>query len=179
LPIWTGLVESNATLYTCRLFERPGEVWPDFDSPDTTDFSNMALFLEFLAQQWILVAALLATVVMLVLHESRKSGPSLSPQQAINMVNGSQGVFLDLRDSAEFKQGHIVDALHIPASKLAERMAELEKYRARPIILVCKMGQQAGAAGKQLKANGFEQVFKMTGGMMEWGNLQLPTITKA
>ena len=62
----------------------------------------MALFLEFLVQQWILVAALLAVVVMLVLHETRRSGPSLSPQQAINLVNAEQGVFLDLREGKEF-----------------------------------------------------------------------------
>jgi rhodanese-related sulfurtransferase len=137
----------------------------------------MALFLEFLTQQWILVAALLAVIIMLVLHEARKSGPSLSPQQAINLINAQQGVFLDLRDAADYKQGHIVDALHIPAGKLADRMAELEKYRGKPIVLVCKMGQQSGAAGKQLKAQKFEQVYKMSGGMMEWSNLQLPTVS--
>ncbi len=138
----------------------------------------MALFLEFLAEQWLLTAALLAVIIMLVMHEARKSGPALSPQQAITLVNTEQGVFVDLRDSAAYKQGHIVGALHIPASKIGDRMAELEKYRDKPIVLVCKMGQQAGAAGKQLKAGGFEKVYKMSGGMMEWGNLQLPTISK-
>jgi rhodanese-related sulfurtransferase len=137
----------------------------------------MALFLEFLSQQWILAAALSVVIVMLFMHETRKSGPSLSPQKAINMVNAQQGVFLDLRDAADYKQGHIVDAVHIPSARLGERMAELEKYRNKPIILVCKMGQQASAAGKQLKGNNFEQVYKMTGGMMEWSNLQLPTVT--
>jgi rhodanese-related sulfurtransferase len=137
----------------------------------------MALFLEFLAQQWILAGALLAVIIMLVLHETRKSGTAVSPQQAINLVNSQQGVFLDLRPAADFKQGHIVDALHIPSTKLEERIAELEKFRGKPIILVCKMGQQSGAAGKQLKANNFEQIYKMRGGMMEWSNLQLPTVS--
>jgi len=137
----------------------------------------MALFLEFLTQQWILAAALLAVIAMLLMHETRKSGPSLSPQKAINIVNAEQGVFLDLRDAADYKQGHIVDALHIPSAKLANRMPELEKFRNKPIVLVCKMGQQSGAAGKQLKANNFDKVYKMTGGMMEWSNLQLPTVS--
>jgi len=136
----------------------------------------MALFLEFLVQQWILVAALLSVAAMLFWHETRKSGPSVSPQQGINMINSEQGVFVDLRDAAEYKVGHIVYALHIPATKLESRMPELEKYKNTPIILVCKMGQQAPAAGKQLRANGFERVYKMSGGMMEWGNLQLPTV---
>jgi rhodanese-related sulfurtransferase len=136
----------------------------------------MALFLEFLVQQWILVAALLAAIGMLVYHESRKAGPSLSPQQAINMVNAEQGLFLDLRDGADFKQGHIADAVHIPAAKLADRMGELDKHRERPIVLVCKMGQQSGVAGKQLRGAGFSRVYKMAGGMLEWSNLQLPTV---
>jgi rhodanese-related sulfurtransferase len=136
----------------------------------------MELFLEFLAQQWILVAALLMTVVLLFLHESRKSGPSLTPQQAINMVNAEDGIFLDLREAAEFNKGHIVNAVNIPAAKLSTRSIELEKYKDRPVVLVCKMGQQSGAAGKQLKAESFTKVYKMTGGMMEWTNLQLPTV---
>ena len=137
----------------------------------------MALFFEFLAQEWLLVLALLVVIVMLFLHEGRRSGPSVSPQQAINLVNAESGIFLDLRDASEFKKGHISGAINIPATKLAERMVELDKYREKPIVLVCKMGQQSGAAGKQLGAAGYAKVNRMTGGMMEWGNLQLPTVT--
>ncbi len=137
----------------------------------------MQLFFEFLAQQWTLAAALLAVLIMLFVHETRKSGPSLTPQQAINLVNSEEGVFLDLRDAAEFGKGHIVGAINIPAAKLPERMVELEKYKDKPIVLVCKMGQQSGTAGKQLRAAQYDVVSKMTGGMMEWTNLQLPTVT--
>lgn len=138
----------------------------------------MELFLEFAAQQWMLMAALLVVIGLLVAHEGRKSGPALSPQQAISLVNRENGVFVDLRDAAAFSKGHIVDARHIPAGKLEERRSELEPYRDKPIVLVCNMGQQAGGAGKQLRAAGFEQVYKMAGGMVEWGNLQLPTVGK-
>jgi rhodanese-related sulfurtransferase len=137
----------------------------------------MALFFEFLAQQWTLAAALLVVIALLIMHEARKSGPSLSPQQAISLINAEEGVFVDLREVAEFRKGHIVNAINIPASKLPERMVELEKYKDKPIVLVCKMGQQSSAAGKQLKEASYGKVYKMTGGMMEWGNLQLPTIT--
>jgi rhodanese-related sulfurtransferase len=136
----------------------------------------MQLFLEFAAQQWILIAALMAAVGMLIAHEARKAGPALSPQQAINVVNGEGGVFVDLRDAAAFKKGHIVDAMHIPAAKVGARKGELEPYRSKPIVLVCNMGQQAGVAAKELRAAGFEKPYKMAGGMMEWSNLQLPTV---
>jgi rhodanese-related sulfurtransferase len=137
----------------------------------------MALIFEFLAEQWIQAAALAALVVMLILHEMRKAGPSLSPQQAISLINTEEGVFVDLRDAAEFKKGHIVGAINIPAAKLTERMVELQKYTDKPIVLACKMGQQSGAASKQLKGAEYTRVYKMSGGMTEWGNLQLPTVS--
>ena len=74
----------------------------------------MELFLEFALQQWIIFAALAAAIAMLIFHESRKAGPSVSPQQAINLINSEDGVFVDLRDAADYKQGHIIDALNIP-----------------------------------------------------------------
>ncbi|WP_235015390.1 rhodanese-like domain-containing protein [Oceanicoccus sp. KOV_DT_Chl] len=83
-----------------------------------------------------------------------------------------------MRDSKEFDQGHIVDALHIPHAKLADRINELEAKKSQPVVLVCKIGQHSGAAGKQLKAAGFEHVFRLNGGMMEWSSQQLPLVTK-
>lgn len=136
----------------------------------------MALFLEFVGQQWILVAALAVAVGLLFNHEARRSGKSLSPQQAITLVNAEEGVFLDLRDSAEYGRGHIVDSLNIPLTKLDARLAELEHYREKPIVLVCKMGSQSATAGKKLGAQGYSRVYRMSGGMMEWGNMQLPLI---
>lgn len=136
----------------------------------------MALFLEFLAEQWMLAGALAVCVAMFFGHESRKSGKSLSPQQAINLVNAEDGVFVDLRDHGEYGNGHIVDAINIPVSKLDERAPELEKFRDKPVILVCKMGQHAGAAGKKLGALGYAQVYRMSGGMTEWTSSQLPLV---
>lgn len=138
----------------------------------------MELFLEFAAQQWMLMGALLVAGGLLVAHEGRKSGPALSPQQAINLVNNEGGVFVDLRDAAAYKQGHIVDATHIPAAKLPDRTSELASFKESPVVLVCKMGQQSGTASKQLRAAGFARVYKMSGGMMEWASLQLPTVNK-
>lgn len=134
------------------------------------------MFFEFLSQQWMLVGALMVAAGLLWMHESRKSGQSLTPRQAITLVNGEDGVFLDLRDSSEFGSGHIANAINIPASKLDGRVAELEKYREKPIVLVCKMGQQAGAVGKQLQSRGFSRIYRMSGGMMEWAQLQLPLV---
>ena len=52
------------------------------------------LIFQFLGEQWILVAALATTLTMLVLHETRKAGPALSINEAVQLVNSEGGVFL-------------------------------------------------------------------------------------
>ncbi len=137
----------------------------------------MAQILEFLADQWLLSGALAACVVLLIQHESRRGGPTLTPQQLVNKVNREQAVVVDLRDAKDYKAGHIVDAINIPRAKLAERIGELESYRDKPLILVCKMGQHSGPAGKTLRAKGFSDVSRLRGGMMEWNSAQLPLVS--
>lgn len=139
---------------------------------------SVDLVFQFLGEQWLLVVALAATLTMLVLHEGRKAGPALSINEAVQLINVEGGVFLDIRDAGEFARGHITDALHIPAASVADRYTELEKFRDKPIVVVCKMGQSAGPATKTLRAQGFGRAQKLSGGMMEWDAQKLPVVTQ-
>jgi rhodanese-related sulfurtransferase len=136
------------------------------------------LIFQFLGEQWVLVVGLMMVLTLLVLHETRKAGPSLSINEAVQLVNSEGGVFLDIRDAADFARGHITDALHIPAAALAGRSAELEKFREKPVVVVCKMGQSSGPATKTLRSQGFSRAQKLAGGMMEWDAQKLPVVTQ-
>ena len=136
----------------------------------------MGSFIEFLGQQWLLVGLLLAAVVLLLQYEQRKGGKSLSIHQLVDLVNQRQAVVVDVREPADFKQGHIVDAVNVPSSKMNDRWSELEKFRDRPLVLVCKMGHHSGTAGKVLATNGFKELYRLNGDMMEWQNSQLPLV---
>ena len=107
---------------------------------------------------------------------AQRSGQTVSTTQATQMINKQNALVLDIRDKKEFNEGHLADALNIPYGSLADRMSELESQKERPIILVCKSGQTVGIAGKTLKQKGY-QVFRMSGGMMEWRNQNLPVVT--
>ena len=136
------------------------------------------LIFQFLGEQWVLVVGLMMVLTLLVLHETRKAGPSLSISEAVQLVNSEGGIFLDIRDAADFARGHITDALHIPAAALAGRSAELEKFREKPVVVVCKMGQSSGPATKTLRSQGFSRAQKLAGGMMEWDAQKLPVVTQ-
>ena len=135
-------------------------------------------FLIFISEQWVLVFALLLSLNLLLFTESRKAGPALSPQQAINLTNREGGVFLDVREAKEYKRAHIPEAINIPSANLPGRLGEIENYRDKPVIVVCRMGTSASAAVKQLRADGFCQAHRMAGGMMNWDEQRLPVTNK-
>lgn len=132
------------------------------------------MFFEFLATQWLLVAALLVCFGLLFFHENRRGGATLSPQELVNLVNREQAVVVDIRDVKDYKSGHIVESVNIPFARLAERGSELPKDK--PLVLVCKMGSHSGAAGKTLAKQGFENIYRLRGGMLEWKASQLPMV---
>lgn len=138
---------------------------------------QLDLLLLFITEQWLLVLALATTLGMLFYYEASKSGPAVSCQQAINLVNSEAGVFLDVRDVGDFKKGHVVDSRNIPFAKLASHLEELTDHRDKPIIIVCKLGQNAGSAAKMLREKGFTRAHKMSGGMIEWQAQNLPVVS--
>lgn len=135
----------------------------------------MTQFIIFLGQQWLLVGALMVLVFLYIQSEIKRGGQTISVHQLTLLVNRENALVLDVRENAEFKEGHIIDALHIPFAKLKERLAELDKYKDKPVIVVDKMGQHSGAAGKQLREAGFN-VSRLDGGMTEWRSGNLPVI---
>ena len=136
----------------------------------------MEKLILFIGEQYILIAATLTCVLMLIYHESRRAGKTLTPQQVANLMNREQAVLIDLRDAADYKAGHVVDAMNVPNNQFKDKIASLSKYKEKPVVLTCKMGQHSSSAGKQLASNGFTQIYRMSGGMMEWTSQQFPVV---
>ncbi len=125
-----------------------------------------------MASAWLLVAT------GIVFFHQRTGSKSVSPQGAVTLINRNDGIVIDLRDKKEFEVGHIVDSVNMPYAKLAQRLTELEKHKEKPLIVVCKLGQQSGMAVKQIQAAGFSDVYKLSGGMSEWRAQSLPVVNK-
>lgn len=140
--------------------------------------SVMEQFIEFASNHWMMVSVLLVLIALLIMDSSAKAGPALSPQAATLLVNREDAVILDIRDKKEYKTGHLLDSINIPHAALVGRLGELEKYKSRPIIVVCKTGQTASASSKALKDAGFDKVYRLAGGIMEWSNQNLPLAGK-
>ncbi len=131
---------------------------------------------EFIGNHFILVSVFLFLLFAFIVNEGKQGGAAVTTGGLVNMINKEDAVVIDIRDSSEFKLGHIPSALNIPYSSLDSRLAEVEAFKDRPVVVVCKIGQNAGAAGRKLKAKGFENVRRLAGGMTEWTGASLPVV---
>ena len=129
----------------------------------------------FVSEQWLLITLLAALIGVFVLTEQRKSGKTLTTSELVRLMNDDEAIVVDVRSAAEFESGHIHGALSIPHLKLASRIAELEKYREKIIVVADKIGQHSGAAGKKLSAAEFN-VRRLGGGISEWQGSSLPLV---
>lgn len=136
----------------------------------------MEQLIEFLSNNILLVAAWIMTLATLIFTEQRKGGKAVSTHEATRMINKEGAVVLDIRPKKEYSTGHITDAIHIPVTELDNRMTEINKHKEKPVIVVCNLGQTAGAASKKLMAAGFSNVVKLSGGMTEWKAQSLPVL---
>ncbi len=136
----------------------------------------MDRLIEFASNHYLLVSAFSLLLAYFFTLESRRAGTPVSPQRATNLVNREEGVIIDVRDADEFRAGHIAGSINIPASQVAERLAELDKYKDKPVILTCKAGPAASAAGKVLKSKGFTRLMRLQGGLQAWRDEKLPVV---
>ena len=112
------------------------------------------------------------------INEGRQGGAKVSPSELVGLVNRNDALALDLRDSKEFNLGHIAGAKSFPATSFDARLGELDGFKKKTLVLVCKMGQHSGPLGKKLKALGFEDIRRLAGGMAEWSACNLPIVKK-
>jgi rhodanese-related sulfurtransferase len=83
-------------------------------------------------------------------------------------------VLLDVRTPAEFngtaeeKFGRLQQAINIPIQQLKERIAELEKYKDKEIIVYCSHSHRSPQASYLLTQNGFKHVSNLQYGMHMW-----------
>lgn len=97
---------------------------------------------------------------------SRLSAPELK----LKLLIPAKPVLLDVREKAELDGplGHIEGIIHIPIAGLGKRLDELERYRDKEIVTICRSGGRAYTAAQILTTAGFKKVAVLEGGMTAW-----------
>ncbi|NOU51619.1 rhodanese-like domain-containing protein [Pseudoalteromonas sp. JBTF-M23] len=141
----------------------------------------MEQYIEFIGNNAILSVIWLALVAMIVASwfKSKFSAiAQVNPQQLTLLVNREEGQVVDIRPIKEFNAGRIAGSIQLSAEKAKQSdFAGLEKYKSKPIILVCTTGMTASGIANTMHKSGFEHVYVLNGGMGAWQSAGLPTTT--
>lgn len=137
---------------------------------------------QFIANHPLLIAAWVA-VFAITLYTLFKGATSkfkvIENAEAVQLVNNEEGVFLDVRTDDEFRKGHIVESHLIHPSDIKDgKTTSIDKFKARPVIVMDGNGFGATKIAEQLVKHGFEKVYALREGMMGWKTANLPTVKK-
>ena len=72
---------------------------------------------------------------------------------------------IDVREPAEFREGHVPGATNIPMGQLTARLGEIDPNR--PVHVVCASGNRSSAMADVLPATGFDAM-NVAGGTRAW-----------
>ena len=131
--------------------------------------------MKFLIDNWMLISVALASGAMLlwpVIQGATSTG--LSAAHAVQLINRERAVVVDVSDAQEFAAGHVGGARNVPVAQLEQRLPEVVKNKALPLILVCATGARANRALAVAKKLGYEKAQVLAGGLKAWKEANLP-----
>jgi rhodanese-related sulfurtransferase len=135
--------------------------------------------LSFIQQNAIFIALAAGSGIALIwpmLNRGASGVPNISTTEAVMLMSRNKPLVLDVRDAAEFAAGHIQGARHIPLAELANRLAEIEKFKNKPVLVHCQKGMRAKTACTILKSHGFTQLHQLQGGLDAWVEAKMPVV---
>ena len=104
-------------------------------------------------------------------------GAEIEPAEVKAKIDrGEPIVLVDVREVHEYQICRIPGAKLIPLGELGKRLGELDP--SAEIITQCKGGVRSLKALDLLKANGFQNVRSMKGGILAWSDKVDPTVPK-
>jgi rhodanese-related sulfurtransferase len=92
-------------------------------------------------------------------------GIEITPQQARDLIEGSDAQLIDVREPYEWDAGRIAGARHIELERLAAQAESID--RDRPVIFQCRLGVRSAMATQAFRAAGYD-AHSLAGGIQRW-----------
>jgi rhodanese-related sulfurtransferase len=128
------------------------------------------------ANIWLVLLAVASGSVLLwtFIGPNASGGKQVGPLALVQLMNRNQAVVVDVREEAEYVAGHVLGSKHITLGTLKERFGELQKAKAKNLVVVCQTGSRSNVAAGILRKNGFADVTVLGGGINAWQQANLP-----
>jgi adenylyltransferase/sulfurtransferase len=112
------------------------------------------------------------------MHENHNAA-EISPQELKKKIDaGKSPAILDVREPKELEIAKLAGAVHIPMGELPLRLIELEDFRNKELVVICRSGGRSGRCVEFLRMSGFKQALNLTGGLLAWSDDVDPKMQK-
>ncbi|NIG88751.1 MAG: rhodanese-like domain-containing protein [Serratia symbiotica] len=127
-----------------------------------------------LSLAWI---ALLVSVIIITFKSRFSKVKEVSRGEATRLINKEDALVVDIRSRDDFYKGHLANAINFTANAIKSgNLDDLEKYKARPIIVVCANGIASREPAENLNKSGFNNVVMLQEGIAGWNAENLPLV---
>ncbi|ARU96326.1 rhodanese-like domain-containing protein [Tatumella citrea] len=137
-------------------------------------------YMEFAHNHLVLCLAWVVLLVLVIVTTFKglfSKVKTVSRGEATHLINKQDAVVVDVRSRDDYRKGHISGAVNLAAADIKKgNLAEIEKFKTQPVIVVCATGQSAGEAASQLSAAGFVNVSVLKDGISGWSGENLPLV---
>ncbi len=135
---------------------------------------------ENMIQNILIALALLAAVSFLPRLLKRLRHPVVMTDVGTlkrQLDRGEDVLVLDVREAKDFNGdlGHIAGSKNLPLQELTKRLDEIEEYRQRPVVTLCRTDRMSSSAAQILAEKGFENVQVLKMGMVDWNEKGFPS----
>jgi rhodanese-related sulfurtransferase len=131
---------------------------------------------KFFIDNWMLIALAFVSGAMLVypaVAGANRAGTVTAPV-AVQLINREKAIVIDVSETEEFAAAHLANARNIPVSQLEQRLPEVAKNKALPLVFVCPNGARANRAVAIAQKLGYEKANALLGGLKGWKEANLP-----
>nr|WP_236860977.1 rhodanese-like domain-containing protein [Candidatus Arsenophonus lipoptenae] len=120
---------------------------------------------------------LLLSVIILTFKNLLSKTKNITNIQAIQLINKSDAITIDIRPNDDFYKGHIINAINLTSLEIKKNnLKKIENYKQKFIIVVSANGLESSKPADKLVQYGFKHVFILKEGIKGWYNENLPLI---
>jgi rhodanese-related sulfurtransferase len=131
--------------------------------------------MDFVINNWMLIAVAAASGAMLlwpVVQGGAAGG--LTPAGAVLLINREKAIVIDVSEADEYAAGHVVGARNVPLGEFEQRLPDVVRNKALPLVLVDATGGRSGRAQATAKKLGYDKAQALAGGLKAWKDANLP-----
>ena len=133
--------------------------------------------MDFLFENIFLVGLIIISGVLLFFPKVlSRDNKVLGSKEVTLLINREPAMLVDVRSEADFKAGHITNAINIPLDQIEVQINKITSNSKKNIIVYCQKGVRSAQAFRLLNKLGLPKLYTIEGGLDAWLKNNLPII---